>query len=74
MLDFLQPVVDFFNFISSLIGTIAAGISGLISIISSVVTLIISITRILPSPLYPCLLVFLSLYMTIFIYNIIRKG
>ena len=72
--DAFQSVIDVFNFIASIIGTIIDGISGLISILGSIINLIISITRILPSPLYPCLLVFLSLYLTIFIYKVIRKG
>ena len=74
MFDFFQPVIDFFNFIGSVLSTIIDGITGLCSIITSVIQLIISITRILPSPLYPCLMVFLGLYSTIFVYKIIRQG
>lgn len=73
-MQFLQPVVDFFNFVGSLLNTIVEGISGLVSIISSIVNLLISFTRILPSPLYPCFLTFISLYSTIFVYKIFRKG
>lgn len=73
--DFFQPVIDIFNLIGSFLNTIVEGITGLISIITSVINLLITITRILPSPLYPCLLAFLTLYSTIFIYKIIRgKG
>lgn len=72
-MEIFQPVIDFFSFVGSVLNTIAEGITGLISIVSSVINLIISITRILPSPLYPCLLVFLTLYSTIFIYKIIRN-
>lgn len=74
MFDFFQPVIDFFDFVGSVLSTIIDGISGLCSIVASIIQLIISITRILPSPLYPCLLVFLTLYSTIFIYKIIRQG
>lgn len=73
-MDIFQPVIDFFNFIGGLISTIAEGITGIISIVISVINLLISITRILPSPLYPCLLVFLSLYSVIFVYKIFRQG
>lgn len=73
-MEFLQPVVDFFNFVGSVLSTIIEGISGLTSIITSIINLLISITRILPSPLYPCLLAFLGVYLTIFIYKIIRQG
>lgn len=71
-MEIFQPVIDFFSFIGGLLSTIASGITGLISIIRSIISFIISITKILPSPLYPCLLVFLTLYLTIFIYKIIR--
>ena len=73
-MEFLQPVVDFFNFVGSVLSTIIDGITGLTSIIIAIINLLLSITRILPSPLYPCLIVFLGLYSTIFIYKIIRKG
>lgn len=73
-LDFLQPVVDFFNFVGSLLTTISEGITGVISIVSSIINLIINITRILPSPLYPCFLSFLVIYNTIFIYKLFRQG
>lgn len=73
-MEIFQPVIDFFNFIGTLLSTIADGITGVISIIGSVIQLILSITRILPSPLYPCFLVFVGLYSTIFVYKIFRKG
>lgn len=72
--SFFQPVIDFFNFVGSVLSTVIDGITGLTSIIASIINLLISITSILPSPLYPCLLTFLSVYSTIFIYKIIRKG
>lgn len=72
-MEIFQPVIDFFSFVGSFLNTITEGITGLISIVNSIINLIISITRILPSPLYPCLLVFLTLYSTIFIYKIIRN-
>lgn len=73
-MEIFQPVIDFFNFLGGILNTIVKGISGLTSIITSIINLIISITRILPSPLYPCLLSFLGIYLTIFLYKIIRQG
>lgn len=72
--NFFKPVIDVFNFIASVINTIISGINGLTDILYSVIELILSITRILPNPLYPCLLTFLGVYSTIFIYKIIRQG
>ena len=72
--SFFQPIVDFFGFVGSLLSTIIDGITGLTSIVYSIIELLISITRILPNPLYPCLLAFLSVYSTIFIYKLVRKG
>ena len=70
----LDVIGKVFDFIYSLLDTIIDGIFGIVEIISSLIELIISITKILPNPLYPCLLVFLSLYSVIFIYKIFRKG
>ena len=72
--DFFSPVVDFFAFLGGILSTIIQGIEGLTSIIRSIIELIFAITRILPNPLYPCLLAFLGVYSTIFIYKIIRQG
>lgn len=72
--SFFDPIVDFFNFIGSILSTIIDGITGLTSIVGSIINLLISITRILPSPLYPCFLAFVSLFSTILIFKIIRKG
>ena len=72
--NFFKPVVDVFNFIASVIGTIIDGIQGLTDILYSIIELILAITRILPNPLYPCLISFLGVYTTIFIYKIIRQG
>ena len=66
--------MEVFDFINSVLSTIIEGIYGTIRIIGSIFNLIISITRILPNPLYSCLLGFLTLYVTIFTYKIIRKG
>lgn len=73
-MDFLQPVVDVFNFILSILSTIIDGITGITSILLSIFNLILSICRILPNPLYPCFMLFISLYSTIFVYKIVRKG
>lgn len=72
--SFFDPVVEFFGFVGSVLSTIIQGITGLSTIIISIIELIISITRILPNPLYPCLLAFLSVYSTILIYKLIREG
>ena len=70
----MDAIYEVFNFISSVLSTIIEGISGLTSILGSLLNLILSICRILPNPLYPCFISFLTLYSTIFIYKIIRKG
>ena len=70
----LEIIGKVFNFIYSLLDTIIDGVFGTIEIISSIIELIISITRILPNPLYPCFLTFLSLYGVIFTFKIFRKG
>ena len=71
---FFQPVIDVFDFIVSILSTIVEGITGITLIIKNLISLLLSITRILPDPLYPCLFVFLSIYSTIFIFKIVRKG
>lgn len=70
----VDSIVEVFNFIGSLLSTIIEGITGIISIIKSILNLLLSITRILPSPLYPCFITFITLYSTIFIYKLFRKG
>lgn len=73
-MEIFQPVIDVFTFIASILSTIIDGIYGVIQIITSIINLIISITRIIPNPMYTCLISFLGLYLTIFTYKIIRKG
>ena len=70
----LDVIGKVFDFIYSLLDTIIEGVFGTIEIISSIIELIISITRILPNPLYPCFLAFVSLYGVIFTFKIFRKG
>ena len=70
----MDIIINFFNFIANFISIIADGITGLISIIGSLLNLILSISRILPNPLYPCFIAFITIFSTIFIYKIIRKG
>lgn len=73
-MDIFQPIIDVFNFIVSILQTIIDGIYGVVSIIGNIIKLILSLCRILPDPLYGTFLVFVSLYGTIFIYKIFRKG
>ena len=63
-----------FDFIVSILGTIVDGIYGCIQIITSLINLFLSIIKILPSPLYQCCYIFISLYLVIFTYKIFRKG
>lgn len=73
-MDIFQPVIDVFSFIASVLSIIVEGITGISSIIRSILDLLLSITRILPNPLYPCLVSFITLYSVIFIYKLVRKG
>lgn len=74
MFDFFESVKAIFDFIYSIFDTIIQGIFGLISIVTNLIGLANSIIRILPNPLYPCMLVFLNLYLVIFIFKVTRKG
>lgn len=65
MFDFLQPVVDVFNFIVSILQTIINGIYGVVSIIGNIIKLILSLCRILPDPLYSTFW-FLFLFMVLY--------
>ena len=73
-MEIFQPIIDFFNFIGTFITTIAEGLIGIASILHSVFSLVLSIARILPSPLYPCFITFISVYSTIFIFKLFRQG
>lgn len=73
-MDIFQPLIDVFNFIYSILDTIISGIFGILVIISSIINFILQITLILPNPLYPCFITFVSLYSVIFIFKIYRKG
>lgn len=70
----MESIYQVFNFIVSVLQTIIEGINGLTSILGSLVNLILSISKIIPEPLYSCFMTFLALYSTIFIYKIIRQG
>ena len=74
MFDIFDPIVDLISFIGSIFSAIYEGIYGLISIFTSFFNLLFSIIRILPNPLYPCFLTFLTLISTIIVYKIFRKG
>ena len=72
--SFFDPIVSVFNFIGSVLSTIIEAITGITSITASILNLVVSIMRILPNPLYPCLLAFLGLFSVILGFKIIRKG
>lgn len=73
-MSIFEPIADVLNYIGSVFQLVYDAIEGTISIINSIFDLIISITRIIPYPMYPCLMAFLGIYFTIFTYKIIRKG
>lgn len=73
-MEIIDSIVYVFDFIYSVFDTIIQGIFGLISITTNLIGLANSIIRILPNPLYPCMLVFLNLYLVIFIFKVTRKG
>lgn len=73
-MDIFQPIIDVFDFISSILSTIINGISGVLSIFASILNFLNTIMRILPNPYYPCFLAFISVYGAIFTYKIFRKG
>lgn len=70
----MEAIFSVFNFINSILSTIIKGIRGTIDIINSVINLLISITRIIPNPLYGAFIVFITLYGIIFTYKIFRQG
>ena len=74
MFDFFDSVKAIFDFIYSVFDTIVQGINGIISIITSLIGLVLNIAKLLPSPLYPCFVIFVNLYLVIYIYHIFRKG
>lgn len=73
-MEIIDSIVYVFDFIYSVFDTIIQGIFGLITIVTNLIGLANSIIRILPNPLYPCMLVFLNLYLVIFIFKVTRKG
>lgn len=72
--SFLDPIVEFFQFVSTIIGTIINGIYGIISIITGVFNLIYKVIGILPDNLSMVTYIFTNLYLLILTYKIIRKG
>lgn len=73
-MEIFDSLVAVFNFIYSILQTIIDGIYGVIQIFGSITNLILSITKILPEPLYSTFYFFISLYVIIFTYKIFRKG
>ena len=69
----LDSIIAIFDFIYSIFDTIYNGIYGIIKIVESFINFIFSIIKILPNPLYPCMLAFMSVYLAIFIYKIFRN-
>lgn len=70
----MDSIVAIFDFIYSIFDSIYKGIYGIIKIIQSTINFIFSIIRILPNPLYGCMFAFVSVYLVVFIYKILRKG
>ena len=72
--SFFDPIIEFFNFLATIIGTIINGIYGIINIINGIVNLLFKIIGILPDNLSIISYVFVSLFSLILTYKIIRKG
>lgn len=74
MFDIFSPLVDLFNFLGQVFSAFYEGFIGIINIVKSFFNLLFSFIGILPNPLYSCFLYFMTLYLAIFTYKIIRKG
>lgn len=72
--SFLNPIVEFFQFISTIIGTIINGIYGIVNIITGVINIIIKVIGVLPDNLSMITYIFVSLFSVILTYKIFRKG
>lgn len=72
--SFLDPIVEFFQFVSTIIGTIIKGIYGIVSIITGLFSLIYKVIGILPDNLAMVTYIFVGLYSLILTYKIFRKG
>lgn len=73
-MEIFNGVITVFDFIVSLLGTITEGIFSCVELLLQILNLINSICKILPSPLYYTLVSFVSVYSSIFIYKLFRKG
>lgn len=72
--SFFDPIVEFFQFISTLIETLVNGIYGIINIITGLFDLIIKIIGVLPDSLAMITYIFISIFTLILTYKIVRKG
>ena len=71
---FLDPIVDFFGFVSTILNTIINGIYGIVSIVTGLFNLIYKVIGILPDNLSMITYIFVGLYSLILTYKIFRKG
>lgn len=74
MSDLFNLLLAPFNFINSILQSILDIIDAFTVIFNYILELILKITYILPYPLYPCLVAFLGVYLSIIIYKLCRKG
>lgn len=72
--SFFQPVIDFFQFIGTILSTIVEGITGITLLIGGLIGLFYSLITILPGPLSIITYTFVNLFNVILIYKLIRKG
>lgn len=72
--SFFDPIIDFFGFISTIIGTIINGIYGIVNIIKGITNIIIRVIGVLPDNLAMITYIFVSLFSLILTYKIFRKG
>ena len=70
----MNSIIAVFDFIYTMLDSIYKGIFGIIKIAESTINFVFAAIRILPDPLYGCLSIFVSFYLSIFVYKIIRKG
>lgn len=74
MTQIFDLIFGFFSFINTIIETISDTIGGIILLIGHLGELILSITYIIPYPLYPCFMSFQIVFWSIFTYKLLRKG
>lgn len=70
----IESVKAVFDFIYSLLSTIIEAINGITLIFENIFTIIFNIIRVFPTSMYLIIFTFISLYLTIIIYKLFRKG